>query len=1240
MQAAKSGGSEGYAGYEYQIAVTVWLSLELMIAKELTETITVEPHSHEDIEAALRFPDEASLDVSAAPYRLTVQVKSRSTAPWTSSAFAKVLKGDSKNGNPAGRARPLEMLRSHPQERYLFVTNEGVEASLRPHLTESLVDFPDAKELPPHARSGIDTATQALLSSRLAICGGLTREVLENRIRRVLEIHCHVPAANHSDCVLEIQEAIRQRMLGSHGGCISKDELLRLLARHGGSVLPTRRMDHYVRPRSYERIERSLNERHAVIIAGPSGTGKTLTAEILEFAYRRCNPPYQIVGGENGPGPIRSRLANPHPVLFHLRDPWGSNRVTPDAEPWANELPKLLTQANASHKFLITSRSDVLQSAGVELEKKLAPYIIQIEIEDYGYDLLAEIYDRIRGDLSSYAAELAQRHRSAALKALARPYELDRFLVSLTEQNEEIPQKVDLILKASQIDAISSVVADQVRGRGKDGIAAAAILWAMLRSRETLTSDVLQRTNRLLRAVDVTMRPDLEGMVDFLIAGRNLRRQGEIIAFYHPRVEDGLRMAIEGRRNETEYVLSCLINGLAMTDEDGQDWGIETALGVLENASRLKAHSLSLSKETQTRLNEFLENNLLSANKLSLVDRAFKNLARYGSKSHVPSTLACILLRGKDDQDRDDDNSRLGRDWKAPQISTNILAEVRGFPKTPAILSMFIREVLPFSQTRYRDTLVPLLYSFASSLNSDFRNAVETVAEPGGPIWNIEVVVQGACYGGDTDFEWVIQQFLACEQKADTWMEEFKATYDKAEEHVLDASYADHVFEQPQEYFHNSNQGLKTVVALRVQKEGVSWLKSHKDRELLAYRLAEFLRESEKKVPIEVLSMILECTNSRATGVWRAVEKHWDESLKDVLRNNLLLDTLEDGYIRESLLRVAAVSSGGVDRLLSELLPQMSSLRRLEILHDLMNTALEGDEEGKVGRDMRRSRAEVIAAFLPEPEHELGLAMIKTLAGANVTQVVAGFSPPALRDLQSKLPDAPLSVAGVLAFLASAAQLNIKAVVDKLLKSGGIIEGVAAVQSLSMQPSIDQLLSALEHPRYRVRCEALEVLPSLLKKEERSSLLKSADDPSADVRLTWAKLMADLRWPEAVESLVRLLKDERNFSSDYGMMDGPVWSEFRVARAAAHALEAYGDLPQSALDALIAAATASNADPFVQCACLSAISERDDARITGVLLDALAAKGLKGARNFRPLAQSAAWLFSTGHGLVSWVQNT
>ena len=55
MQAANTGGSSGYAGYEYQKGVTTWLSLELMIAKAVADSIIVEPRSQEDIEAALHY---------------------------------------------------------------------------------------------------------------------------------------------------------------------------------------------------------------------------------------------------------------------------------------------------------------------------------------------------------------------------------------------------------------------------------------------------------------------------------------------------------------------------------------------------------------------------------------------------------------------------------------------------------------------------------------------------------------------------------------------------------------------------------------------------------------------------------------------------------------------------------------------------------------------------------------------------------------------------------------------------------------------------------------------------------------------------------------------------------------------------------------------------------------------------------------------------------------------------------
>ncbi len=140
---------------------------------------------------------------------------------------------------------------------------------------------------------------------------------------------------------------------------------------------------------------------------------------------------------------------------------------------------------------------------------------------------------------------------------------------------------------------------------------------------------------------------------------------------------------------------------------------------------------------------------------------------------------------------------------------------------------------------------------------------------------------------------------------------------------------------------------------------------------------------------------------------------------------------------------------------------------------------------------------------------------------------------------------------------------------------------------------------------------------------ERKHLISVAGDDSADMRLAFAHLMEEHRWPEAIDSLIELLADTRNFGSHLSM--GGAWSRFSVARSAAQALGAFEGLPVSAIDALLDAASAHSADPFVACAALSALAKQDDARITPVLLTALESPGLDGDAAFRPRAQAAAW---------------
>ncbi len=738
----RNAGNPGFAGYEYQIEVTVWVALDLMLAKGATDEIEIEPRSEEDLQAAVTDPAGASLGLAAdgAQLHLNLQVKTRSGSPWPATAVADVLLGTDADATTHGarRARPLAMLGADPQGRYIFVTNEASAEALRPHEGTHLFDFPEVDELPPHARTGHDAAAQASLAPRIVLLTGVTREVLGGRIGGLLTQHGHVPISKHEECSRDLRDAVRQRIAGAHQGRWRRAEVLDVLVRHGGSLAPTRDMDHYVRPKSFGAIRDQLETAHAVVIAGPSGTGKTLTADILEVDLRRGQPPFDVIGEEHGPGYIRRNLTRTDPVLFHLRDPWGGNRLTPGADRWSGELPKLLENAGPGRKFLITSRSDVLQSAGHELTKELRPYIVSIEVEDYGPDRIAEIYDRIAADLTGHAKRLAVQHQARALAVLTRPYEVKRFLVALSREDREKPRKIDQILANSQIEAISRVIADQI---GADGAEAAAIIWALLSARGAVARDVFAKFGRRLRSADPGLRPDVDGLIDFLIAGQNLRQDGAALAFYHPRVEDGLRLSFMRRARDAERTLSVAVDALLSWDRAGEDWGLETGLNVLRAAAKVDGLELELSPATTQRLDRHLEAVALSAEKRADFEGALRDLAKFGSADHQPARLARILVEGGPEET---EAVAFGKRWRAPELTTADISALRGDSRTQPMIERFIREVLPFSSRDYHAELIPLLERLAINLTGSFWDALDSVAGPGGPHDNIDVIVAGA----------------------------------------------------------------------------------------------------------------------------------------------------------------------------------------------------------------------------------------------------------------------------------------------------------------------------------------------------------------------------------------------------------------------------------------------------------------------------------------------------------------
>src|SRR2546426_2264476 len=131
-----------YSGYEYQILVSGWLALDLIVARAWCEAIEIEPASQEDIAVDLHVgPDSASSTVSVLPEPgpVEIQIKTRS-GTWTDAALTALLETPEKRGasGPHPRPRALDRLRAEPRLRYVLVTNAQAAGDARRFLVESV----------------------------------------------------------------------------------------------------------------------------------------------------------------------------------------------------------------------------------------------------------------------------------------------------------------------------------------------------------------------------------------------------------------------------------------------------------------------------------------------------------------------------------------------------------------------------------------------------------------------------------------------------------------------------------------------------------------------------------------------------------------------------------------------------------------------------------------------------------------------------------------------------------------------------------------------------------------------------------------------------------------------------------------------------------------------------------------------------------------------------------------------
>jgi hypothetical protein len=261
-------GVAPYQGYEYQIIATAYLAVDLLLARNRADSITVEPANGDDALVELRAVDSeqatSNVHVVEASKRMLVQIKLRNSGHWTQAPFVGLLTGKNSATNPSvsGREWPVKYLENNPETNFVLLTNAQCNPQLRPFVVADICERPAAK-----SPSRKLPAAVSRVAARIAVAEQLTIPFLRQKACDLLNRYAHVPSRHLNDCFGALEEAVRTRLLGKRPGRWSREELVATAHAHGGFPAGdvVRRL---VKPLNYDALASRLDARHALIISG------------------------------------------------------------------------------------------------------------------------------------------------------------------------------------------------------------------------------------------------------------------------------------------------------------------------------------------------------------------------------------------------------------------------------------------------------------------------------------------------------------------------------------------------------------------------------------------------------------------------------------------------------------------------------------------------------------------------------------------------------------------------------------------------------------------------------------------------------------------------------------------------------------------------------------------------------------------------------------------------------------
>ncbi|MGV9008899.1 nSTAND3 domain-containing NTPase [Brevundimonas sp.] len=1131
-------GAAALAGYEYQIDVSIWLALDLMLSRKLTDRVTLEPTSEEDLEAILTDYEQGAVATRASidGYLLVVQAKRREGDAWRVADLKRLLRHGGENRMSA--AKRLQ----DPRVRYVLVTSAGLNGGTRNLKVRRAGASPRgplpvdlARVLPPDA------------GGRVAVIGGLDDERLLIDIERLLIQALNVPYADWVACLRDLRDAARARMRGTSEGQWCRDDIAEIIGRHGGHLAADPRLERYVHPTNWSGLRARMRDDHAALIVGQSGTGKTEATRKLFEELLAENPGLKNVP-IRGPEQLRDDRT-PGPVLYDIEDPWGRVDFEPDRLPWNDQLAGFMSRATGQRMIIATTRSDVLHSSGAQAA--MAGWQFQLEAEHYGPVEKSRLYrtriDTLPHDVQVLAADNERR----VLAQLATPLEIAKYFdamrILFRNDPEGVYGHVSTAISRAHQDAIEATVAAQIRERGD--IRAAAVLWGLLKADDRISLRDLPTIEEALAEQSEAFLQGIMPLVDVFGAARNLRIGKADAAYYHPRVEAGIEQALQGERLIARAALKLLITVLVSPASTNPDWGAGAAAKIVAAARMKFGPSFAPTDAAAARIDAWLAARLSEPG--NTFERDLQLASAAGSECSRPSELARWLLH------RPDERFGFFHRWGAPKRDEAWYAAMRGDPAVTAVCRRFVREMMPHGHDSYPTGFHAQLDRVADVLTEDFMAAALNIVHSG-HITNSDAIAAGALLD-PAGFEAVVDQAVAVRTPTDAERKRWSQQSLDIDNGVYSDDYAEHLASDDDGVA--AGEMLDAYVAQVRRKTGWRFINQHRHAEILRqYWLRDLSRDAkESPDPEEVIGAL------GATGgtddedqFWYIARHAWDERFRAPLLSLLRGDALDTSVLHAALGCLIEVAPEELEPLAYQLEQDGRRDRLVEYVIALGRMSLKnrGPFEHERGADHGPSVATALAS-LPPAYASLVEASISLQAGeapalppeslAVVDAVKTGRS--AVRDLKVALS----------AYFDLEVDDDIRWVLANTREER---TAVAAMEAAIRRGMTADIHAAIGHRYARVTALAMKEIAAAMPTPLDARLLDLSGERSSYIKKALVAILADKPHQDHIAPLIRLAGDQ--WTPD--MRHSDYEDDYPIAQAAVDALALQGPVSDEDLD--------------------------------------------------------------------------